>query len=247
MERREFMKLLDALIILGVVLAVGYVMLEVDLIRQEGGPVSALEMDEAFLLGTVLIGGLALFAFRRQGEYRKELEARIAAEQREKRALELALLDPLTGIANRRHFDDTLNTAIAAKRSSLKNLLMLIDLDNFKVINDSLGHPAGDEVLRITALRLKAAIKPHDLVSRIGGDEFAIVCFGVGDDAAARPVVDRLQEIIAQPISLDGQDWKTGGSIGFVLFPQEGYDAAEIMHQADQALYHAKQERGAGR
>ena len=145
-----------------------------------------------------------------------------------------ALEDPLTGLPNRILLDDRLGTALrAAGRSGDPCSVLLIDLDDFKKINDTQGHQAGDEVLRQVALRLKIALRAQDTPSRIGGDEFAAVLPDTDAAGAARTaerVLRALEEIRA--------------SIGIAIFPADGTKPEELLEHADQAMYHAKENGG---
>jgi diguanylate cyclase (GGDEF)-like protein len=143
-------------------------------------------------------------------------------------------------LANRRHFDEIFNAAAARRTPAIGHALLLLDLNDFKEINDTYGHPIGDQVLRIVSERLQAAVKAGDLVSRLGGDEFAIVALEIGGSAQAEALSARLREVIAQPISIKDQIHLVSASVGFAIFPKEGVAASEVFHQADSALYAAK-------
>jgi diguanylate cyclase (GGDEF)-like protein len=199
-----------------------------------------LEIEEAMLLGTVLVIGLGLFGFHRLNMQRRELEARLSAETRARQALEIALIDPLTGIANRRHFDDTFHAAAAGGGPGTVHALLLLDLDGFKAVNDTFGHPAGDEVLRAVSQRLQGAVKKSDLVSRIGGDEFAVIAFNLADESAAEALVERVRATFERPIVTSTGSHPISASIGRALFPMLGADSASIFKAADEALYEEK-------
>ncbi|GJE45844.1 GGDEF domain-containing protein [Methylobacterium soli] len=236
-------KLIDAVILVAALLATTLIALEVDLFANADGRSASevrIETDEALLLGTLLAIGLLVFSVRRFNEQKREMTLRIAAEVRARKALELALLDPLTGLANRRHFDDIFGAAAARRSQASQHALLLLDLDDFKGINDSYGHPVGDQVLRVVSDRLKVAVKPGDLVSRLGGDEFAVVAFEVGGASQAEALAARLSDSIAQPISIEGQTHRISTSAGFALFPADGLAAPEVFQRADAALYAAK-------
>ena len=225
-----------------ILLTLGLVFLEYDILhRPHESPTDELwlEIEEAFALSLVLIVGLFIIAFRHMRAQKRELERRLAAEVEARRALELALLDPLTGLSNRRHFEDIFHAA-AEKRQEARHALLLLDLDGFKKVNDTYGHPEGDEVLRVVSARLSHAVKRDDLVSRVGGDEFSIVAFDVNDVDGARALALRLIEVIAQPVQVGTRSHEISVSIGFTMFPEEGRVAAEIYSRADAALYRAK-------
>ncbi|KQO57334.1 hypothetical protein ASF24_17570 [Methylobacterium sp. Leaf86] len=236
-------RVIDAILLIAALLAAALVALEIDLFvntEQRSGEEVRFETNEALLLGMLLSVGLLIFSIRRFNEQKRELKLRIEAEIRARKALELALLDPLTGLANRRHFDEIFNAAAARRTPAIKHALLLLDLNDFKGINDTYGHPIGDQVLRIVSDRLKAEVKAGDLVSRLGGDEFAIVALEIGGLAQAEALSTRLRDVIAQPISIESQIHHISASIGFAIFPNEGIAASEVFHQADAALYAAK-------
>ena len=153
----------------------------------------------------------------------------------------LALLDPLTGLANRRLLADRMAMAmIHARRNKSAMALVYLDLDGFKQINDTLGHGAGDALLKMVAERLVATVREEDTVARLGGDEFIIALWRVsGADDAAR-VASKVIESVAQPYSIEGQAASITISAGVAIFPLHGEDADTLMKSADLALYEAK-------
>ena len=155
----------------------------------------------------------------------------------------LALHDPLTRLPNRRLFQDRLHEALQwARHHGGMGALLLIDLDGFKAVNDRLGHPTGDRVLRTVAERMRDLLREPDLVARTGGDEFAALLHGVSDPETAREVADRLVRAIAQPIDLGGAMHRVGASVGIALFPRDGSDMLDLLVRTDQALYRVKQD-----
>jgi diguanylate cyclase (GGDEF)-like protein len=150
--------------------------------------------------------------------------------------------DPLTGLGNRRVFDDKLRRALYAPRPRpIPTCLAIVDIDFFKRVNDTYGHPAGDQVLKIVAATFKPALRSDDILSRIGGEEFGIILWGIrGSDAGA--LCERLREAIAAlRITVGEQTLKVTVSIG--LADLEHFDTeAEALSGADQALYRAKAE-----
>jgi diguanylate cyclase (GGDEF)-like protein len=151
--------------------------------------------------------------------------------------------DGLTGLPNRMLFGDRLSRALAhARRNDLPVAVMVVDLDRFKGVNDSLGHAAGDELLRQTALRMRASVREEDTVARLGGDEFALLLPYVTGVDGAMAVARRLLDAFAEPIELAGQPVVVSPSIGISLFPQDGDDAESIMEGADAAMYRAKEQ-----
>jgi diguanylate cyclase (GGDEF)-like protein len=152
--------------------------------------------------------------------------------------------DGLTGLPNRALFGDRLSRALAhARRNDVPVAVMVVDLDRFKGVNDSLGHAAGDELLRHAAQRMRACVRDEDTVARLGGDEFALLLPHVSGIEGAVAAARRLLAAFAEPVELAGQPVVASPSIGISLFPQDGDDAEAIMAGADAAMYRAK-ERG---
>ena len=154
----------------------------------------------------------------------------------------LALYDALTGLANRRLFHDRLEQAFhAARRNGGGFSLMLLDLDRFKEINDTLGHQTGDAVLEHLATRLREVARESDTVARLGGDEFALVLNGAHDGATALFVAERIRRAFEDPFVVgDGLSLQLETSIGIGVFPQHGEDAEQLLKHADVALYASK-------
>lgn len=156
-------------------------------------------------------------------------------------ALRMARYDVLTGLANRAVFVDALKHAIAiAKRGERTFAVLYLDLDHFKDVNDTLGHPVGDELLKAVADRLRSNTRGTDTVARFGGDEFAIVGADIADPAGAAILADKLRDAFAIPFSVVGNDIHTGVSIGIAFYGSEGADAETLLSHADVALYRAK-------
>lgn len=149
--------------------------------------------------------------------------------------------DLLTGLPNRSLLNDRIEQGIArAHRLSYFLVLVFIDLDNFKFINDSLGHAAGDELLKNIAKRLTDCLRESDTVARLGGDEFVLV---VNDYYSVRMVVSLLERIIQEigrPITINGNEFQVGGSLGVALYPSDADDAETLLRRADVAMYAAK-------
>ena len=160
--------------------------------------------------------------------------------QREAEILRLAFEDTLTGLPNRAMFIDRLQQVLRqARRNSDPVTVMLLDLDRFKLINDSLGHPAGDQVLRDVASRLRDVLRESDTVARLGGDEFALLLPGSPPEHVNR-VVERVLRVLEAPILLDQQPVDVGASIGIATWPEDGDDADTLLRHADVAMYVAK-------
>ena len=163
------------------------------------------------------------------------------AQKYQQKIKELALYDPLTGLANRNEFNRRFEDAIKiARREDSLVTLLLFDLDHFKDINDSYGHPVGDELLKYVASQLKEATRETDTVARFGGDEFAVILTGLDREDRSTVVADRIIRKLAQPVTLSGSLLETGTSIGISLYPRDGLDPDELLRTSDKALYEAK-------
>jgi diguanylate cyclase (GGDEF)-like protein len=154
------------------------------------------------------------------------------------RALEhQAFHDPLTGLANRLLFMDRVGHALSRRSGTVG--VLYIDLDDFKTINDTLGHEAGDELLRETARRLRHTLRAADTPARLGGDEFAVMVVDVEEDNA-RVVADRILAALREPFVLAGRETRVHASVGVALAPSGTADADELVRNADVAMYVSK-------
>jgi diguanylate cyclase (GGDEF)-like protein/PAS domain S-box-containing protein len=164
----------------------------------------------------------------------------VEAEDRIRR---LAHHDLLTGLPNRLLLQDRLDQALArARRARDSVAVMLLDLDNFKTVNDTLGHLMGDELIRLVAERLHGLVRDSDTVARLGGDEFAIVQTDLHDVAGAAVLAEKVVIALREPFELNGRRPWVGASIGIALFPQDGDEHESLFKHADIALYRAKAE-----
>ena len=195
--------------------------------------------------------------FRSQGECRREDSGAIRlygatadiSDYRKAQAdiEQLAFRDPLTSLANRRLLLDRLQHAVRqAQRSGQWGAVLFVDLDRFKLLNDSLGHSAGDALLRQVGQRCGDAVREADTVARLGGDEFVIVVTELGDnpDAASRhagKIAAKLRERLNVAYPVGGHDYHLSASIGIALFPRDGHTAEELLRHADVAMYQTKQ------
>ena len=162
------------------------------------------------------------------------------AQQASHRLTWLAHFDPLTGLANRHHFRAQLAELLAGPDGSAPFALLALDLDNFKTVNDTLGHAVGDGLLQAVAQRLREATRRSDTVARLGGDEFAVILRDVASAAEAEPLTRRLLQSLDGPCEVQGSCVAVRGSIGVALSPQDGRDIDTLLNQADLALYAAK-------
>lgn len=153
----------------------------------------------------------------------------------------LAFYDPLTGLPNRRFFIDLLGFGLAkAKRSVAKAAVLMLDMDNFKRVNDLLGHAGGDQLLQQQAQRIRAAVREQDAVSRMGGDEFTIMLAPVNEISEVTSLAKRVLDAINLPITVGAHTLEVSASIGIALYPADGEKADELIRNADMALYEAK-------
>ncbi|MDA8094982.1 MAG: PAS domain S-box protein [Betaproteobacteria bacterium] len=154
--------------------------------------------------------------------------------------------DALTGLPNRLLFNARLEQAMSrADRHQQKVALMFIDLDRFKLINDAMGHAAGDALLQTIAARLRACVRKEDTVARLGGDEFTVIVEEIRDGEDAASLADKIILAAAEPLTLDDREITTSASIGIGLYPEDARDAEGLIRAADAAMYRAK-ERGRG-
>ena len=172
------------------------------------------------------------------------LEVRLlheAARNHGKMLESLALNDPLTGLANRRLLTDRLSMALVhARRNKSAMAVVYLDLDGFKQINDTLGHDAGDILLKTVAERLVETVREEDTVARLGGDEFMIVLWHVSGNDVAATVASKVIEAVSQPYDIEGHTVSITISAGVGVYPVHGEDADTLMKSADLALYEAK-------
>jgi diguanylate cyclase (GGDEF)-like protein len=190
----------------------------------------------------VLVAGLVIIAVIVALLLLRVRRSAVKLQASEAQAQHLAFHDTLTGLPNRALFEDRLDRALLElrRRPSEQVALLYLDLDRFKQVNDSLGHPEGDELLRDVARRLTAAIRETDTVARLGGDEFAIIQTHVSKPEDVQELANRIMEAISVPFELSGGEMTVGISIGVALAPSDASDRVELTRKADIALYQAK-------
>ncbi|MGB7409262.1 MAG: EAL domain-containing protein [Pontixanthobacter sp.] len=162
-----------------------------------------------------------------------------AIDEREKRIAHVGLHDGLTNLPNRKLFTEQLAQALSRRKDSERLMVIYVDLDDFKIINDTMGHPAGDALLRNMAAHLIEELQ-YATIARLGGDEFAILIDGILSDDELTPIARHVQSCFARTITLEGQQAECSASLGIAVSPGDGTDGSTLMKHADLALYRAK-------
>jgi diguanylate cyclase (GGDEF)-like protein len=169
----------------------------------------------------------------------------VALREAYARLNQLVTTDPLTGLPNRLLADDRLQLSVSlAQRDARPIAVLFVDLDRFKLINDSLGHPAGDDLLQQVATRLRGAIRESDTVARVGGDEFIVILHALSRPTDAEKVASSILVAMSEAFRLGGHDVFVSASVGIAIFPEHGGDAEELVSHADLAMYRAKADGG---
>jgi diguanylate cyclase (GGDEF)-like protein/PAS domain S-box-containing protein len=172
----------------------------------------------------------------------KAIQAEAALRERHEHLNFMATHDPLTRVPNRALLHQRAEHAIAVSRRSGRLLaLLFIDLDRFKTINDSLGHAAGDELLREVATRLSGCLREVDMIARHGGDEFVVLLENIEKQQEIEQVVARMREVLVEPLAVEGREVNVTSSIGVAVYPRDGETASTLLRKADLAMYRAKE------
>jgi diguanylate cyclase (GGDEF)-like protein len=200
--------------------------------------------DEEFAV-SILNKGAQDYLVKWEGQGRTILRSVRYAIERKRSELRLnymAQFDALTGIPNRQYFNDQLTRATArARRDGRKVTLLFLDLDEFKVVNDTLGHDAGDRLLKEVASRIQRSVRTGDVVARLGGDEFAVLLEGLTGPLEVETMANGLLELVSQPYHIADRQLDITTSIGITMYPNDSADTQMLLKNADIAMYQAKE------
>jgi diguanylate cyclase (GGDEF)-like protein/PAS domain S-box-containing protein len=216
--------------------------------RLRQGAIDSFKAEKRYIRkdGTVVWAGLTI-AQKRDRDGRKLYDVSIVEDISARKEAELCIHylanhDALTGLPNRARFTELLGLACeAARRDRRKFAVLFVDLDRFKIINDTLGHEAGDAMLRAAAARLRGCVRATDVVARLGGDEFVVLLQDVGEPAVAGKVATNVLKALADPVAIQGRDCTVSASIGICLHPDGEQQDQAVLRNADMAMYLAKQ------
>ena len=242
--RHPWSSLQDVLLVAMAMLVATLLALQYNLfffISELSEPHRKISLAEATFLTLLLALCIAAFILRRLYEERRDVVRQVAAKTRLREFRWKASRDSLTDLASRRVILDALEAVTTASPSSVgrRHAFFLIDLDDFKRVNDLHGHALGDRVLQVIARRFAAITRPSDLLARLGGDEFALLCYDIERDTALA-IARRLIASLEGDIRTGRLSYKIGASIGAALIPDDGTNAEEVIHHADLAMYRAK-------
>jgi diguanylate cyclase (GGDEF)-like protein len=233
----------DGLLLTSVMLVAALLALEYNLfwfVSALSEPERKISLAEAIFLTVLLALCIFSFVIRRLREERHNVVRHVVTKNQVRELRALALQDSLTGLANRRALLKALMAATASPLpAGLKNAFFLIDLNDFKRVNDLHGHSLGDRVLQVIAERFRTVARPSDVLARLGGDEFAVLSYNVDRDTA-HSIGLRFIASLQSEIQVGGQSHEISASIGAALIPDDGTTAEEIIHSADLAMYRAK-------
>ena len=165
----------------------------------------------------------------------------IEIEERDDRLMTLSFTDSLTGLPNRMLLYERLNSRLRQRNPTNPIVVLFVDLDDFKSINDKYGHDTGDVMLREAGRRLAEVVRSEDTVARLGGDEFVIFCSSIPDVSGAEVLCERLSDVLKQPFQLGVHEVTLGGSVGCIVTDQSDLDAGNLVNLADRALLKVKE------
>ena len=195
------------------------------------------ELDDIIFVVVVMSIALTVYALRRYRDLSREIKSRIAAETE---ARNLARHDPLTGLPNRRFFEEKLEQCLSAATAAHQAAVLMLDLDGFKVVNDTHGHAVGDKALSEFARRVSLIVRADAFLARVGGDEFTIIMPKIGSLDDPTNLARRIAAAVAEPIVIENVTAEFGVGIGIAIAPNDGVHADELVRRADRALYRAK-------
>jgi diguanylate cyclase (GGDEF)-like protein len=195
------------------------------------------EVDDAIFVVFMLSVALMIYGFRRYRDLSVEMKARISAESE---ARKLARHDPLTGLPNRRFFEERLEECLGIASASHQVAVLMLDLDGFKVVNDTHGHAAGDKSLCEFARRVSVIVRADAFLARVGGDEFTIIMPKIISLDDPTHLARRIAAAVAEPFEIENLTIEFGVGIGIAIAPNDGVQADELVRRADRALYRAK-------
>jgi diguanylate cyclase (GGDEF)-like protein len=195
------------------------------------------EVDDAISVVFMLSIGSMIYGFRRYRDLSVEMKARISAESE---ARELARHDPLTGLPNRRFFEERLEECLGIASASHQVAILMLDLDGFKAVNDTHGHAAGDKSLCEFARRVSVIVRADAFLARVGGDEFTIIMPKIVSLDDPTHLARRIAAAVAEPFEIENLTIEFGVGIGIAIAPNDGVQADELVRRADRALYRAK-------
>jgi diguanylate cyclase (GGDEF)-like protein len=242
-RRHPWSSLQDGLLVAMAMLVATLLALQYNLfsfIAELSEPQRKVSLAEAIFLTVLLALCIVAFIIRRLHEVRRDLVRKVAAKGRLREVRWQASRDPLTNLANRRSILKALiGVTASSSLEGRKHAFFLIDLNDFKRVNDLDGHTIGDRVLQVIARRIRKSVPPSDLMARLGGDEFALLCYDVDRKTASAIALGLIENLEAE-IRVGGHLHKIGASIGVALIPDDGSNADEVIHHADLAMYRAK-------
>jgi diguanylate cyclase (GGDEF)-like protein len=195
------------------------------------------EIDDMIFVVFVMSIAMMIYAFRRYRDLSKEIKSRIGAELE---ARKLARHDPLTGLPNRRFFEERLEEYLGAASSTHQVAVLMLDLDGFKAVNDTHGHAVGDKALSEFAHRVSIIVRADAFLARVGGDEFTIIMPKIGSLDDPTNLARRIAAAVTEPFVIENVTAEFGVGIGIAIAPNDGVHADELVRRADRALYRAK-------
>jgi diguanylate cyclase len=241
--RHPWSSVQDALLLTGVMLGAAILALEYELFSFSGEMSASerrIDILELMFLTGLLVAGIVAFVVRRLHEERRDVARRIMTDLEMNQLRHQATRDPLTGLPNRRAMLDALAQATCGPQADgHQHVFFLLDLNDFKHINDLHGHAVGDHVLQVIVERFRSAMRTNDILARLGGDEFAVLSHDV-DRTGGIAIGHRFIACCHSRIWVEGHAHDVGVSIGATIIPDDGVTAQEILRNADLAMYRAK-------